>query len=117
MIGTVTNFTAALGGTFIDPFKNVKRVRADGTRGSAVGVAALTGVGQGMGGMAGAAVKGAMIDVPLALAEGLRQAPKLLGDEVRDHGPVKDWKSGGVVAMKVKLRMKISYGSDMLTGL
>jgi hypothetical protein len=43
-----------------------------------------------------------MVDVPLALAEGLRQAPKLLGDDVRDHGPVKDWKSGGTVAMKVR---------------
>ncbi|ETS79828.1 hypothetical protein PFICI_07357 [Pestalotiopsis fici W106-1] len=44
--------------------------------------------------------KGVFVDVPLATTEGLRAIPKLYGHEVRDHGPVRDWKSGAEVAGK-----------------
>lgn len=100
-LGTITDFTSALGGTFIDPFKEVKRVR-NGDSNASAGVAAAGAVGRGMAGMATAVTKGALVDVPLALAEGLRNTPKLLGEEVRDHGKVTDWKSGGTVAAKVR---------------
>ncbi|KAL4973118.1 hypothetical protein BDW66DRAFT_162365 [Aspergillus desertorum] len=38
--------------------------------------------------------KGTMVDIPLATAEGLRAVPRLYGEEVKEHKPVKDWKSG-----------------------
>lgn len=45
-------------------------------------------------------VKGLLVDVPLAMAEGMRSIPRYLGTEVRDHGRVTDAKSGAVVAGK-----------------
>lgn len=53
-----------------------------------------------VGKIAQTATKGMLVDFPLALAEGLRSVPRLYGDEVRDHGPVTDAKSGMVVAGK-----------------
>jgi hypothetical protein len=44
--------------------------------------------------------KGVFVDVPLATTEGLRAIPRLYGQEVRDHGPIRDWKSGAEVAGK-----------------
>lgn len=58
-------------------------------------------VGKGFAGVTGVVAKGTLVDFPLAMAEGLRNTPKLMGDEVRDHGRVTDAKSGGVVAAKV----------------
>lgn len=98
-LGTITNFTASLGGTFIDPYKEYKRVRSTG--GNHAGLSAAGAAGKGFVGMGGSVTKGMLVDVPLALAEGLRNTPRLYGDHVEDHGKVKDWKSGGVVAAKV----------------
>ncbi|KAF5495989.1 Vacuolar protein sorting-associated protein 13 [Colletotrichum fructicola] len=100
LLGTVTDFTVALGGTFIDPWKEYKRSRASGHEaGRASGSAALA-AGKGFASMTGAVAKGGLVDMPLALAEGLHNVPKLLGDKPRDNGKVEDWKSGGVVAAK-----------------
>jgi hypothetical protein len=46
------------------------------------------------------ALKGMTADIPLALTEGLKNIPQLYGDTPRDHGPVKDFKSGAIVAGK-----------------
>lgn len=48
----------------------------------------------GVGGVVKHYTKGILIDMPLAFAEGSRALPKLYGEEVRDYGTVKDWKSG-----------------------
>jgi hypothetical protein len=45
-------------------------------------------------------LRGIFVDVPLATTEGLRAVPRLYGEEVRDYGPIRDWKSGTVVAGK-----------------
>lgn len=45
--------------------------------------------------------KGTMVDMPLAITEGLRAVPKLYGEDVQNHGVVDGWMSGGVVAGKV----------------
>jgi len=45
--------------------------------------------------------KATLVDIPLALTEGLHQMPKLYGEKVRDHGKVTDMKSAGIVAGKV----------------
>lgn len=57
-------------------------------------------------------VKGTLVDVPLAFAEGLRNTPVLYGENIRDHGPVTDWKSGGIVAAKVSLMISTSERRD-----
>ena len=51
--------------------------------------------------MTGNLTKATLVDVPLALADGLHAVPKLYGEKVRDHGTVTDWKSGGAVTGKV----------------
>lgn len=101
-LGVVTDFTSALGGTFVNPFAEVKKARLAGAQGGELGLTAAAAVGKGFTSMGTSLTKGALVGMPLALAEGLRNAPRLYGEEVKDHGKVKDWKSGGVVAAKVR---------------
>lgn len=58
-----------------------------------VSIAAATGV-------VASYAKGIFVDVPLATTEGLRVVPRLYGQQVRDYGPIRDWKSGMQVAGK-----------------
>ncbi|KAI4729882.1 UDP-Glycosyltransferase/glycogen phosphorylase [Aureobasidium sp. EXF-10728] len=53
-----------------------------------------------IGWLAPKAVKGMMVDIPLAMAEGFHTAPRFYGDEVRDHGKVTGVGSGFAVAGK-----------------
>ena len=46
------------------------------------------------------ALKGMMVDIPLAITEGMRALPAHQGIKVRDHDPVTDASSGAVVAGK-----------------
>ncbi|OAG39328.1 hypothetical protein AYO21_06532 [Fonsecaea monophora] len=55
---------------------------------SAMSISQLTGI----------VVKGSLIDIPVAIAEGMRNTPKLYGEKVPDHAAVTDWKSGITVA-------------------
>ncbi|KAH0366129.1 UDP-Glycosyltransferase/glycogen phosphorylase, partial [Aureobasidium melanogenum] len=57
-------------------------------------------IAKGFGKAGNTILKGGLIDIPFALAEGLRNAPAMYGDNPRDLGPVTDWKSGGVAAGK-----------------
>ena len=43
-----------------------------------------------------------MVDVPLALAEGFRNAPRLWGETVKEQEEINGWKSGTAVAGKVR---------------
>ncbi|CAI6097607.1 unnamed protein product [Clonostachys chloroleuca] len=63
-------------------------------------VTALTGAAGGVGGVLKHFYKGMLADLPLAVAEGMRVAPRLYGGEVYEPGQVTDWKSGGIVAGK-----------------
>ncbi|KAI2893061.1 CAZyme family GT1 [Aspergillus niger] len=56
--------------------------------------------GRSLGSIAPTMIKGTTVDFPLALAEGLRNVPRLYGETPRDHGPVTDIKSGFAVAGK-----------------
>lgn len=96
-LGLITDFTTALGGTFINPFKDYKQAKEAGTSG---GSAATVAVGKGVTSMGTSITKGAFLDFPLALAEGMRNAPRLYGEQV-ERADVKDWKSGSVFAAKV----------------
>lgn len=63
------------------------------------------GAADGVGGTIASYSKGMFIDVPLAFSEGMRNAPRLYGGDVRDYGTVKGWKSGLVVGTKT-----LTYG-------
>jgi sterol 3beta-glucosyltransferase len=100
-LGMVANFTSALGDTFVDPFVQMKRVHDTGAGSRLATTTGLATAGVGMKDIGTSFVKGTLVDVPLAFAEGWRNVPALYGDKPRDYGPVTDWKSGGVVAAKV----------------
>lgn len=46
------------------------------------------------------ATKGMLVDIPMALTDGLKNVPRAYGDKVRDHGPVTGFTSGATVAGK-----------------
>lgn len=68
---------------------NTKNQKQDGNR-----------IAKGFGKAGNTILKGGLVDIPFALAEGLRNAPAMYGDKPRDFGPVTDWKTGGIVAGK-----------------
>ncbi|KAH6840590.1 hypothetical protein B0I37DRAFT_347054 [Chaetomium sp. MPI-CAGE-AT-0009] len=53
-----------------------------------------------IGMLAPTAAKGMLVDIPLAITEGMKTIPQHFGTKVRDHGPVTDAKSGAAVAGK-----------------
>jgi hypothetical protein len=57
-------------------------------------------IAKGFGKAGNTFLKGGLVDIPFALAEGLRNAPAMYGDKPRDFGPITDWKTGGIVAGK-----------------
>lgn len=63
-------------------------------------VKAVAGSASGVGGFFNHFSKGMLVDMPVAAADGLRAVPRLYGSEVPDHGKVKGWKTGAVVAGK-----------------
>lgn len=65
-------------------------------------LAATKAIGHSFG-KVGAAMAKTFVDVPLAMADGLHNVPALYGEEVRDMGPVRGWKSGGAKGLKVSL--------------
>ncbi|KAG9499326.1 hypothetical protein J7337_010146 [Fusarium musae] len=56
--------------------------------------------GKGISKMTSSVLKGSLVDVPLALTEGLHNLPGLYGEKVRKHDKVTDWKSGTAEAGK-----------------
>lgn len=58
------------------------------------------GVASGVGSFFHNFAKGNLIDMPLAFTEGMRNAPRLYGGKVANHGPVTGWKSGFAVSGK-----------------
>jgi hypothetical protein len=63
-------------------------------------VAAMKGSASGVGGFFKHYTKGMLLDLPYAVSEGMRNAPKLYGSQAYDPGAVTDWKSGGIAAGK-----------------
>ncbi|CAG7925672.1 unnamed protein product [Penicillium olsonii] len=61
---------------------------------------AMAASAKSLGKAVGHSYKGMLIDMPLAASEGLRAVPRLYGDEVQDHGDIRDWKSGAMFAGK-----------------
>lgn len=61
-----------------------------------------------------AAVKGFVVDLPYAMAEGFRNTPRIYGEKIADHSPVTDWKSGVVVASTSFARQMAEGVTDIL---
>ncbi|KAF5531591.1 sterol 3-beta-glucosyltransferase [Fusarium napiforme] len=61
---------------------------------------AVKGSAAGLGGFFKYYYRGLLLDLPYAVTEGMRNAPKLYGGKVYDPGAVTDWKSGGIAAGK-----------------
>ena len=97
LLGVMFNFTVGFSEVFTGPAKAFQSKE----RGGGGKEAAIT-FGKGFAKMVGVLPKATLVDFPLALTEGLHHMPRLYGEEVRNHGQVKDWKSGGVVAGKVR---------------
>ena len=89
---------------FVDPAKayidHSKDESEDKSLLRAHGRAALA-FGKGVDHLALGAFKGGMVDIPLALAEGFRNTPRLWGEKVKEQRPITGWKSGSAVAGKV----------------
>lgn len=61
----------------------------------------MAGAGlKGVGKFYGTYLRGVIVDIPHAAAEGFRRAPQLYGEKPKDHGTVHDWKSGVAVGGK-----------------
>lgn len=56
--------------------------------------------GKSLGAVFATTARGVMVDIPLAATHGMRSLPRLYGEDVRDYGEVRDWKSGLVIAGK-----------------
>ncbi|KAE9377348.1 glycosyltransferase family 1 protein [Stipitochalara longipes BDJ] len=67
--------------------------------GSTAGAVAMASA-KSFGNFYGKSFKGLAVDIPLAAAEGFKNIPALYGGQIRDNGPVTDWKSGVVVGGK-----------------
>lgn len=78
----------------------------DSSKPGAMAAAAANGVGK----LAGNATKGLLVDIPLAVTEGLRAVPNLYGEPVKKHDAVEDFRSGVSVAGK-------TFCQDMKGGL
>ncbi|KAJ5141647.1 Sterol 3-beta-glucosyltransferase [Penicillium atrosanguineum] len=107
---TGTEMAKSTGEMLYNPYKEYKRARLESaankartgesqnpfdTGGRMVG-GTLTGVGKFYGNY----LKGVVIDIPHAAAEGFRRAPQLYGEKPKEYGTVHDWRSGVKVGGK-----------------
>lgn len=94
----VTSMGKATTDMLYNPYKELSRPKTEGTSSgahSAVTAGRMASAGaKGFGRFNVALFKGAIVDLPLAAAEGFRAVPKLYGEEIKDHGEVTDVKSG-----------------------
>ncbi|KAJ7100284.1 sterol glucosyltransferase [Mycena belliarum] len=138
--GTASNIVDATAGIFMKPYEEFKRndsnvptpvsdghssssasdrdngegsshsiMESSGRSGMQTAGAMAAASGKSVGRVVTSSVK-SIVDVPLAVAEGLRVVPKMYGEEPKNHGEVTDWKSGVIVAGK-------SFGHGMTDGL
>ncbi|KAI4743690.1 UDP-Glycosyltransferase/glycogen phosphorylase [Aureobasidium sp. EXF-12298] len=78
----------------------IRRYIIENQRWDPITGAASAAIARGFGKAGNTFLKGGLVDIPFALAEGLRNAPAMYGDTPRDLGPVTDWKTGSIVAGK-----------------
>lgn len=102
-IGVYTGMLSGATGIISKPIDEYKRSRKEGSTASNAQIAGNMALAsaKSVGKVNSSLFKGSMVDMPLAVTEGLRATPKLYGESVPDHDPITDWKSGAKVAGKV----------------
>ncbi|KAJ7254670.1 hypothetical protein B0H12DRAFT_1202254 [Mycena haematopus] len=110
---TITDMVDAAAGILLKPYQEKSPLGKDekdessnsDTRRSGMSTAGamVAASGKSMGTIITSGLRGTAIDIPVAFTEGLRNIPKMYGEEVKDYGHVKDWKSGMLVAGKTLL--------------
>ncbi|PYH96612.1 sterol glucosyltransferase [Aspergillus ellipticus CBS 707.79] len=76
----------------------VSRVNSDRSQISLTTMGNMAGASlKGFGKFTGTYFKGVVVDIPHAAAEGFRQVPRLYGEEPKNYGTVRDWKSGAAM--------------------
>jgi hypothetical protein len=101
-MGTLVDFSTGLGTLLSAPTAYLvadKRQSDPSATTSSPSIGAVAG--RGAATMTGSLVKGTLVTVPTALADGLHNVPKLYGEDVVAREPITDWKSGHKVAAKV----------------
>lgn len=94
--GMVGGMGSAAKNMLIDPAKELKRDNSESSKmhGPIVAGRMAGGFAKGFGKFNMALFKGAIVDIPLATAEGFRNVPRLYGEEIRDNGQVTGVVSG-----------------------
>ncbi|KAG8629853.1 hypothetical protein KVT40_001472 [Elsinoe batatas] len=113
MIGLTTDMVNHTFGIFKNPYDEIMASKAREEDDQSGGKTALRAVGssaKSVSMMNVSLFKGTMVDLPLALTEGLKAVPKLYGEAPQKHGAVDGWMSGGVVAGK-------SFAHGMVDGI
>ncbi|KAF2179556.1 glycosyltransferase family 1 protein [Zopfia rhizophila CBS 207.26] len=114
LMGTTVDMVTAAAGIFIDPVKAVKQASQSGDGVVSQAGVALAASAKNVGKVNGKFFKGTMLDLPFAVTEGLRAAPRLYGEDVKDHEPVTGWKSGARTAATSFAEGMIGGVSDIL---
>ncbi len=97
-LGTSKDLISSMANIVISPAKVLARSeKRDANTAAAMLMASAKSVGRFHSNL----WKGTMVDIPLAVTEGLRAVPRFYGEEVRDTGTVTDFSSGMAVAGKV----------------
>jgi hypothetical protein len=116
---TGTNMAKSTGEMLYNPYKEFKHGRSSNNQGHSQDENSLdkprsgqsqdpfqtagnmAGAGlQGFGKFSATYLRGVIVDIPHAAAEGFRRAPKLYGEKPKEYGTVHDWKSGVKVGGK-----------------
>ncbi|KAJ6006146.1 hypothetical protein N7451_004090 [Penicillium sp. IBT 35674x] len=122
-ISTMAGMADATAGIIIDPYKEYRRLRAIAERIPTDGAAPVIteplnnletnsndcnyakqmaiASAISFAKFLGRSSRGALVDLPLAAAEGMRAAPRFYGEDVQVNTPVHDWRSGMTVAWSV----------------
>ena len=104
MMGTGKDMVSSTAGIFLGPHEEYQRaIRAKARGESSPTTAALTGSMafssiKNVGKFSSALFKGTMVEMPLAVTEGMKNIPRLYGEKGMQHEPVTDWKIGAIVA-------------------
>lgn len=122
-LSTIAGMTDTIAGIVIDPYKEYRRLRAttemiptdgaapvtieplnnletdpnDSNYAKQMAIASAISFTKFLG----RSFRGALVDLPLAAAEGMRAVPRLYGEDVRVNAPVHDWRSGMTVGCSV----------------
>ena len=111
-----SDITTSTVGIFADPVKvyldNHKAGPEEQSQLKVHGQAALASL-KSTNHLAVGAFKGGMVDIPLALAEGFRNTPRLWGQTVEEQEEITGWKSGATVAGKVRIDLTVHVVQDL----